>query len=101
MIFDKNPNGGPHAKKIGAPSPFFYLTEFYQFDIDSKTKSMVILSSSVVFIVVKAENDFDFRSLTFAPALYLIQQTPPRLPVHQSQPKFQSKCFGNQQQNIL
>ena len=101
MIFDKNPNGGPHAKKIGAPSPFFYLTEFYQFDIDSKTKSMVNLSSSVVFIVVKAENYFYFRSPTFAPVLYLIQQTPPRLPVHQSQPKFHSKCFGNQQQNIL
>ena len=76
-------------KKIGAPSPFSYLAEFCQFDIDSKTKSMVF----VVFIVVKAENDFDFRSLTFAPALYLIQQTPPRLPVHQSQPKFHSKCF--------
>ena len=101
MIFDKNPNGGPHAKKIGVLFPFSYFAEFYQFDIDSETNSMVNLSSSVVFIVVKAENDFDFRSLTFAPALYLIQQTPPRLPVHQSQPKFRSKCFGNQQQNIF
>ena len=88
-------------KKIGAPSPFSYLAEFCQFDIESKTNSMVNLSSSIVFVVVKEENDFDFRSLTFALALYLIQQTPPRLPVHQSQPKFRSKCFGNQQQNIL
>ena len=88
-------------KKIGSPCPLSYLAEFGQFDIESKTNSTVNLSSSIVFIVVKEENDFDFRSLTFAPALYLIQQTPPRLTVHQSQPKFQSKCFGNQQQNIL
>ena len=80
-------------KKIGVPSPFSYLAESYQFDIDSKTKSMVNLSSSVVFIVVKEENDFDVRSLTFGSTLYLIQQTSPRLPVHQSQPKYHSKCF--------
>ena len=79
----------------------YYFAECFQFDIDSKTYSMVNLSSSVAFIVVKAENDFDIRSLTFALALYLIRQTPPRLPVHQSQPKLRSKCFGNQQQNIF